>query len=501
MNEKSAFDYPINRSNKNKIILFYPKTGLDIRHLTVSIPSAVLYIAKALLHEKFEVIFIDQRITESWKEKLEKELRTGEIICVGISAMAGQQIKHALEVSGIIKNHDLTMPIVWGGPHPSLCPEITITHPLIDCIVIDDGEIIFTNLAKTLQDGGDLGGVDNLVFKQKSKIVTTKRSAKVDVNKFPMPAYELVNMEDYVCSHANKGRNWAMVTSRGCTHRCTFCYLGGIHQNSYRAIKPEFVVAHIKYLVDNYGITRINIVEDNFFNFKERAKRICELLIEEKINVHLFTTCRIDYLYHYSYDFLELIRKAGFKELFGGVESGSNRILKQIKKDLTVEQVLVVNRKLKEVGIIPRYGFMVGFPNETKEEISQTLRLMIRLVEENPAAYTTGVQIYTPYPGNALFHEAIKLGYKPPKELKDYAESNWNKAAAPWLDKKTAAVLEKLSYLTYFIDGKTSSDYSRPPYIIKKMLDVYTKLVRLRMRHNFYLFTPEIFFLKKYLGY
>lgn len=499
--EKSALDHQGNGHNKNKIILIYPKTGLDIKHLTVSIPSAVLYIAKALLHEKFEVIFIDQRITNGWKEKLEKELRSGEILCVGISAMAGKQIKYALEVSGIIKNYDSTIPIVWGGPHPSLSPETTIIHPLIDCLVIDDGEITFVNLAKTLQESGDLDCVDNIVFKQKGKIVTTKRSARVDVNKFPMPAYELVNMEDYVCSHANGGRNWAMVTSRGCTHKCTFCYISGMHEDSFRALKPEFVVEHIKYLVDNYGITKINIVEDNFFNFKQRAKRICELLIEEKINVQLFTTCRIDYMYHYSQDFLELIKKAGFRELFGGVESGSNRILKEIKKEITVEQVLAVNKKLKEVGIIPKYGFMIGFPNETREEMLQTLQLMTRLVEENPDAHTTGVQLYTPYPGNALFYEAVKCGYKAPERLEDYAEINWNKVSTPWLDKKTADFLEKLSYLTYFTDGKTSIEYSRPHYFFRKMLNVYTQLVRLRIRHNFYSFTPEIFLLKKYLGY
>ncbi len=505
--EKSALDHHINRRDKHKIILIQPKTGLDIKHSTIRIPLALLYVAKAMLHEKFEVIFIDQRITQEWKEKLEAELQTDDILCVGIGVIAGKQIKYATEISNIIKSHDATIPIVWGGPHPSLSPQTTIVHPLVDCLVIDDGELTFVNLAKTLQNEGDLHCVDNLVFKQNSEIVMTKKSEKVDVNKFPMPAYELVNIEDYICSQATggrdliEGRDFLMVTSRGCTHRCTFCYLTGLHEQSYRAVSPELVIEHIKYLVNEHGINTIKIVEDNFFNYLGRAKKICELLIKEKINVKFMATCRIDYVYHYPMDVLKLIREAGFVELYLGVESGSNRVLEYTKKDITVEQILVANRKLKEAGITPRYSFMIGFPTETKEEMLQTLKLMARLVDENPNAHTTGVQIYMPYPGNPLFDESIKYGYKPLQTLEEYAETHWNKVSTPWLDRETTEFIEKLSYLTYFADGKTSIEYSRPHYFIKKMLDLYTKIVRLRIRHNFYFFTPEIFVLKKYLDY
>lgn len=504
---KSAFDYQLNRQNKNKIILIYPKTGLDIPHLTVRVPFGLLYVAKALIHEKFEVIFIDQRISTDWKEKLEEALRTKQALCVGVSMMAGKQIQYALEICDVIKNNDPTTPIICGGPHPSLCPETTIAHQLIDGLVVDDGEITFVNLANALRMGEDICSVDNMVFKQKGETVTTKRSEKVDVNKFPMPAYELINVEDYICSQDPggrdliKGRDFLLLTSRGCTHRCAFCYVTGLHKQSYRAVNPELVVEHIKYLVNNYGITAIKIVEDNFFNYRERAKKICELLIKEKLNVKFMATCRIDYVYHYSVDFLKLIRDAGFVELFLGVESGSDRVLDYIKKDTTVEQVLVVNKKLKEAKITPRYGFVTGFPTETKEELLQTLQLMVRLVKENPDAHTTGVQIFTPYPGNTLFEESIKFGYKPPERLEGYATMHWNKVTTPWLDKKTATFIEKLSYLTYFNDGKTSIEYVAPSSIIRKVLQLYSSLVRLRIRTNFYFFTPEIFLLKRYLGY
>ena len=196
---------------KNKLILIYPKTGMDVQHVTVVFPSSLLYVAKSLLNEHFEVVFIDQRITPQWKERLEKELLTGGIICVGISSMAGSQIGYALEVSKMIKEFDEKIPIVWGGPHPSLSPDTTIAHPLIDCLVIDDGELTFVNLARAIQKNESWGAVDNLVFKKGENIITTKRSVKVDVNKIPMPAYELVNVHDYICSQTAGNRDFAMV--------------------------------------------------------------------------------------------------------------------------------------------------------------------------------------------------------------------------------------------------------------------------------------------------
>ena len=119
-----------------------------------------------------------------------------------------------------------------------------------------------------------------------------------------------------------------------------------------------------------------------------------------------------------------MLVRAGVKRLHLGVESGNERVLKLLKKGETVEQIVEANRILASYPIVPLYLFMMGLPTETPEEFAQSVRLAVRLTDENPRAVKT-FNIYTPYPGTELYQKCVELGFREPQRLEDWVHFNY----------------------------------------------------------------------------
>jgi len=401
-----------------KVVLFYPKTGFSIKNVSIVIPQSVLYVGTALKRNGYDVKIIDTMIDDNWKSTFKKELEGG-VLAVGISCMTGMQILASLDVAKYVRELDPDIPLIWGGIHPSLLPKQTLENPYVDFVVIGDGEETTVDLINNLGDKSSYKNIPGIAFKDgenddndNNNIIINPSRKAVDLNDIPIPDYGLIEVRDYITSQTKGGRDLVVHTSRGCPHRCTYCYNPAFHHRKYRTLNAENVVKHIKYIVENYNVTAINLNEDNFFTDKARVEKICRLLIKENVKIKIRTQCRVDYLVKYSDEFLKLIRKAGIILLYLGGESGSDKTLKKIKKDITREQIITANRMLKDHDISPRFSFMGGFPEESIEDFKQTLDLMRVLIEENPAAYTTPVQLFSPYPGTELFALAFQAsGY------------------------------------------------------------------------------------------
>ena len=201
-------------------------------------------------------------------------------------------------------------------------------------------------------------------------------------------------------------------------------------------------------------------------------------------------------------DFLKKLYSHGFREFYVGCESGSDRILKLIKKDITVDQILKANRILKDSGIRPIYSFIAGFPGETREDIRKTLNLMMKLIRENPSASLTQLKVFTPFPGTELFNTCLKHGLKPPKTFEEWSNFGYSSATYEWRSKKERRFLEKLAYITLFLDPKTSSWHFGKTPIDRCLIRVYSRIAGFRCKYGFYFFTPEVplmKFIRKYV--
>lgn len=475
-----------------KILLVFPNVRGSESVLMPPLP--LIYIATPL-KKLFEIKIIDQRVDKSWRQTLNKELQSDKVICTGISSMTGPQISGAIEAASIVKRCSPSVPVVWGGVHPSLLPEETLENEFVDIVVIGDGEETFKQLVEVLHEGGDKRGVKGIAYKDGDSVVRTPGRGQFPISNMEHPAYELVDLERYKFSPVGTEAScMPLVTSRGCPYRCGYCYNTKFSQRKWTALSPEQVISSIVNLTTMYDTRNMFLLDDNFFVDIGRVRRICELLVENDLNVSIYNAnCRADTIARMEDGFLRLLRRAGFAQVFVGVESGSDEVLSKIKKDLSVEQVLIANRRLREVGMMPFYSFMVGFPFETIEDIKKTLGLMNRLLKENPEAFVFKLQYYTPFPGTELFSCASEFGMQFPKSLEGWADYHYDKINYRGFSIKHQRFLANSHFYSTFLDKKMR--VGNPQYV-RMVSHLYSKMLRFRVEHGFYQFLHELYPLK-----
>ncbi len=474
-----------------RVILFYPRTGWDTVGVTASLPLSVLYVAAPLVRAGMDVRILDERLLKDTEPVLLEALGEGEdLVAFGVSAMTGLQITHGLEASRIVRRVAPGVPIVWGGVHPTILGEQTLAHPLVDYVVRGEGEESFLEFVSRRARGEGVEDIPGLGFKTSSgELVLNPQGAPVDLDSLPPLPYHLLDMPRYITTKILGERDMIIMASRGCPHKCAYCYQQNPNVNNrWRSYSPEKVVDLIQELQEAYDLNAINIQDDLFFGSRAWVTRVCEEILRRGIRMTFRADCRVDYINAFPDEFLDLVRRAGIQTLYVGVESGSDRVLEMIRKNITAEDVRKAVKKLKRHGIIPQMSFMAGFPGETMEDVYKTLRLMLEVVEIYPEARTSNLQLYTPYPGTELWDKAVESGLEPPSSLEEWGETHWNRTQAMWFGPKERDFLELASYFSFFIDGKTvASWYGANPFL-RFLNFVYTTLVRFRVRHSFYRF-------------
>jgi radical SAM superfamily enzyme YgiQ (UPF0313 family) len=244
----------------------------------------------------------------------------------------------------------------------------------------------------------------------------------------------------------------------------------------------------IEELRDAHGLNAIMIQDDLFFGRKSWVEQVCREILRRELRMTFRADCRVDYINRFPDDFLRLLRRAGMASLYIGVESGSDRILEMIHKNITADDVRRATRRLREFDIVPRFSFMAGFPGERMEDVYQTLKLMLEVVEIYPKALTSNLQLYSPYPGTELWDEAVRQGLRPPERLEEWGETNWNRSQSIWLTPRERDFLELASYFSYFIDGKTIASWYGGKPVLRFLTTILTRLLHWRVRHSRYRF-------------
>ncbi|HZR83403.1 MAG TPA: radical SAM protein [Candidatus Binatia bacterium] len=458
-----------------------PRSGVQA-HRRVELPLSVLCPATPLDREGFDVTIVDQFADPAWEEKLERALDE-KPICLGVTCMTGPQIVHALAACRRAKERHPDLPIVWGGIHASLLPQQTLAHPLIDVVVVGEGEATFSELVHALRDGKPLDGVNGIHFERDGRHRSTPPRPFVDIDREPPLSYHLLDMDLYRRRLFGVD-HISFNSSRGCTFRCSFCWDPVMHRRTWRAMEPETVLDHLSRIVRDHGIRGFLFTDDHFFIDMKRAQAILELLARadlgitiSKLQIRADTICRM------SNDFLDLLVRARVKRLTVGVESGSQRVLDLIKKDVTVDEVIEANRKLAPYPIVPLYLFMMGLPTETPDELRESLQLADRLVRENPEAAKT-FNIYTPYPGTELYGLALQHGLREPDRLEDWARFNFRNIPeeSAWIPPATKRLIEDLDFPLMFLGGNFVSPYRKTRSLVVVLGQLYAPIARYRVR-------------------
>lgn len=496
-------------TKERNIVLIYPKTGMDFGS-TVAPPHSLLTIAAPLHKEGYRIKIIDQRVDKDWKKHLIDELKLNPI-CVGISSMTGIHIYFALEAAKIVRSHTKgKVPIVWGGPHPSILPEQTLKNDHVDIVCVGEGDVSFYDLVRALEEGRDISKVKGIAFKDGDKIMVNPPVPLIDMEYLLPVPWELINVGDYIHPdmYLKKSSRTLDIgqTSRGCPFNCGFCCSASLRMRKWRAMSVERSLQAIIEPVKRFKLNGIWIRDDEFYIDRERATRICEGIIKEKLNINWYTSgTRVDVFNKASDAQTEVLKKSGAYVLKYGAESGSNRILKLVNKGITVEETIKANLKAKKHGIIPAFSLMIGFPTETFEEIDKTIELMFRLKEDNPAAQFEAIATYTALSGTPMYELALQNGLKPPDSLEGWIDWNFidydlKGERIPWFNFSDRKRIGNICYMSILANGfRNAIDSIENLYLrfALKILYVPVSLFyRFRLKRKWYNFSWDLMLIK-----
>ncbi|MEK6941129.1 MAG: radical SAM protein [Nanoarchaeota archaeon] len=440
-------------------ILINPKGFKLINDQTI--PFGLLYTASFAIQE-YKIAIIDQRVQKDWKKLLIQELKKTPLVAA-VTCMTGPMIIDALELTKLVKEHSPTTKTVWGGIHPSLLPEQTIKNDNIDMVIVGEGEYTFHELLNALSGKKDINTIEGLWWKDKEGNIK-QNNARREIKKLdeiPLLPYHLIDIEKhYIQIKEGRGntRSLNVFTSRGCPHKCTYCYNLDFNKAYWRQMGTERAWEEIKHLVDKHKLKNIFILDDNFFVNTKRAKEIAEHIHNEKWDGFTWDVlgAQVSTLQGTDDDYLTYLKKTGCNSMMIGIETGSPRIMKLIKKAITVEQVLDVNKKLNKANIKPYYSFMCGFPSETPEDVAMTLDLLFRVKKENPQANVGTLKPVMIYPGTEIYRQALEQGWNAPKKLEEWADITWGNfkdIEYPWLTRETRKRMVHLYYYTLLLNS------------------------------------------------
>jgi len=336
-------------------------------------------------------------------DEIVKGCRDADI--VGITATS-PQMKHGLDLAAKIKEVNPECRIVFGGFHPSALPEETVSHPQVDQVVVGEGEKpmleILNGNREPIIYGEPIGNLDSL----------------------PWPDRDLIRVDRTIAlTEKNDGERITSVQGgRGCPYRCIFCGEHIITKRNVRRRSIDHLLDEIEYVVDKYRIDFLKFcdAEINPPPYRDWVKEFCREAIKREIDVEFGANIHAS---NVDLEMFQLMKWAGFREVWIGVESGSSRILREIKKGASVEHILRAFKLSKQVGLFRRAYFMVGFPTETFKDYLMTLRLA-----EKIEADSYGITILAPYPGTVIYEryrKALNLDKVDWSQIDEYVNPVW----------------------------------------------------------------------------
>jgi anaerobic magnesium-protoporphyrin IX monomethyl ester cyclase len=356
-------------------------------------PLNLLYTAAVLERDGHEVSFIDANGLNIPYEELTKQMKqlSPEVV-VSRTAFDTQEedcrvldAAKKLGATTVVRNKIIS-------DVPKLREKL-MSRGCIDFFLNQEPESVITKLVDAIQSGEDPRSVPGISYMRNAKVVTTEnRKTLVNVDTLPFPAYHLVGMlEPYSSSLFDKGYT-ALLSSRGCPFRCTFCAYG---KEPCRMRSPENVVAELEFLKEKHGLERFLFFDDTFTLDRQRAIRICELMIEHKLDLEWATCTRANLV---DRETLEVMKEAGCREIAFGIESGSPSVLKTIKKGVSRDQMRNAARLCKEAGILFSALVIIGLPGETRRTVQESVDF-IKEIDPFYTQFTYAV----PFPNTEMF--------------------------------------------------------------------------------------------------
>jgi radical SAM superfamily enzyme YgiQ (UPF0313 family) len=437
-----------------KVLLFNPDSEF------YAMPLGLLAVGSALDPSRFDVRIFDERIDSQSASKILNE--AGDAICVGMTVFSGPPISRALQLSRELKRRFPGLPIVWGGWHPSILPEQCMQSGVVDAVVIGQGENAFSELLDALETPSQWANIAGLCIDVHGKPVRTAPRPLAKMDSFPAARYELLDVESYFRHKAQRQLDYS--SSRGCPYKCTFCADPMVYQSKWTGLPAERIVSELQALHDRYRMDEVVFLDDDLFASLKRIQSLVDAFIQARPPFAWKGAARADELCRLPESFFERLRASGCRRITVGAESGSQRVLDQIKKQYKVEQILRAADRAANAGISIGYNFITGFPGETEADFQATLDVL-KSVRRKQAKLETIIYLYSPYPGTELVEELERRGLKLPRRLEDWESFNIEGA---WLPRDNPRLVRRIRNLNfYFRHGYAEPARSQPRKLLQ----------------------------------
>lgn len=313
------------------------------------------YLASSLIARGHKVLILDVNATNASPEAVSARAAAYMPDVIGFS-LKTSTANAAFLLSKTIKGRYASAVHVAGGAHITLCYKESLldNHELEYCF-LGEAELSFIEFVDRLEKHLPVDDISGIAFVKNGEVVTIRREYIEDIDSIQFPNMEAIEGFSF------KDFRYPMITSRGCPYPCIYCCVGVVSSKRWRARSPENVLAELRLSKAKYGITKFEILDDNFTLSVERAKEFCTLLIESGLQLSWYchNGIRADKL---DLELARLMKAAGCTSVAIGVESGDPAIFDSIKKGEPLEAIINAVSYIKAAGMKAVGYFIIGLP-------------------------------------------------------------------------------------------------------------------------------------------
>jgi radical SAM superfamily enzyme YgiQ (UPF0313 family) len=442
--------------SKTKIVLFHPRVSRPDLH---RLPWSILQLAGNIDRERFEIVLVDGGKEPDAIGALVRAAEGARV--AGISCFTGNQTVAALKAARALRRAHPALSLVWGGAHPSMYVRETIADPNVDVVVKGQGEHAFACAAEALAEGSDPKDIAGVTYKtKKGEVIFGARNKMRDQNAFGRPPFEAIDPSRYLVHIMVGKKALTYHSSTGCPFPCSFCTVNYEFELGWTGYGAERVVDELSYLLSRApAADAIEFADSNLIVNTKRTIAIAEGMLRKAITRPWIAFGRPDQLARMPREVWKLLYESGCRRFFVGIESGDPEILKRVKKEHTVDEIMTMAERMAEFGITPDLSFTLGYPGDPERDVRMSLDLARRLKSIVPSAVFI-LNTYTPYEGTPLFSDAVSNGLRATASLSEWETERWRsfgfrKNVTPWMTEKIDRLIrdfETIAGAAFFLD-------------------------------------------------
>ena len=419
-------------------------------------PLGLLSIATAVKNHGHDVLFVDRMIDQ---RNIHRLIHDFQPQVVGFSVISPRVLKDVKMISSFCMEQGIF--VVCGGLFATLGAEAFINDHVADLVSLGEGEGTWVELLKKMEHGESWKDIEGIAYRENGTFRRTPDRPFLSGDELPIIDFSFVDAEKYLHPYHCCERMTFLYSSKGCNGVCTFCFNPEFHKSVHRQRPMENVLAEVRYLQEHYNVDGVYFGDELWATNKSQIMEKCRRISESGLKFVWGAQIRVGML---DKNDLAYLYQCGCRWLYFGIESGSPERLKAIKKNINLERALEDVKNCYDLGITVWSSVIIGYPNETKDEIRQTVELCKKL-----SKYAVNqCFIFAPTLGSEIFNDLKQAQrIKELTTLKSLTQFVWDKVGVNYSDVPTKDLNVVSTYVLWwaftfqtFSRGKTKHGFT-----------------------------------------